>query len=1169
MIKNLFSQFLTLRPLLFLFFFTISLLAFGQNADVSITQTAQHNGNDANVSTFVIIVRNNGPNAATNVVVKENLSTDWSFNTPASNHQASHGSLSWAGTNNRNLTWNIPYIPNGGIAVLTLNVYRNFAGYLTPAVSISITGLDQTDSNTGNNTSNSNSTPDYNAHNLGVSMGVNNPLPNVGQNVQFTITLTKLSGGNNLNPVQITSKLPPGLTYVSVASVTSGTYNSSTGVWSIPKNSYNINTETLVVNASVNNPTGATDEYKNVAALTAVGLDTNVTNNIASSSVTVNVGQPADLKLTQSLNNYEPNVGDNVIFTINIENLGPNTASGTRVTDQLPAGFSYVSSSASVGSYNSGTGLWTVGSFANGATATLQITAQRQATGPYANTATVVHNGTDSVSSNNSDSEIPSNVCAGTHTIVSGSGGTITVNSGEIYTLYSGTWSGGVKLNPGGTICIAQGATFTAAYYITPGVDGTIINRGTMTLPLYNTTTNNVNIVNYGTYNTAQFQNYAGDFENYGTFTSSGGADFLTGSSVINEGVFTSTTFQNFAGTLENSGTFTISNNANFLAGATIENHGDMSFTNVTATNASLTNYDSFTANSNFYFLGSSSYLENKSTGHLSLNMTTGNTQIVGQFDNDGTAQIKNANSGSGISAVVNNYGTMQIYDNIIFGITTYLTNDNVLEFHNATSVEFQGPLLQNNDLMTIFNGGNLSLNSSISQMVNNSKVVVGGTVSHNVSGSKIVNNCTIISEDYQLVVGTTENNGLIWVNDEFKLEGASFLINSTTGFIRGTNFRNSGDISGYGSFYFTGNTDFQSAGTFVGNDPTSPIQFFDTTQTSGGIFDTSVVDNPAVNVIRPESMTPYDDTSYDCTAPPTTAGYPPQTEDVEINFCAPAALTFDIDDYAQAHAPVEGNSFTLLYSSIRLFDPNDESNPTNNTTNLVIPNKGSLSVNTTTGVISFTPNIGFTSGSLEAQYRISNQWAGNPPVHPSSRTLITITLNELPDLAVEEGSTPICIGETMTFSNEVADGVWESSDTDVATVVDGVVTAISTGSATISYTVTYPSYPIGTTCTLTVEEEISVQNCACYKNPNTEESDQFSMTGVSTLSGQSRDWPESIPNGFIVLESKNKGFVITRVPEASLITEPKEGMIIYDIADSCVKLYNGIAWNCIQRSCD
>lgn len=849
--------------------------------------------------------------------------------------------------------------------------------------------------------------------------------------------------------------------------------------------------------------------------------------------------QPTDLELNLSMTPNEPDTGDNVVFTIQVENNGLNNASGVNVVSSLPAGFSHISNNSG-GTYNSSTGIWAVGSLANGASNSLEITAQKQATGPYTLTASVSHNGSDGNSSNDSESVTPLNACADCTNIIPNGTGHITVNAGQIYCLHSGTYTGTVTLNTGGTICIGEGTTFNPSWG--PNVyEGTIINRGTMNLITYNNANHHPAIINYGTFNSENLQNFAGSIEN------------------MVDGIVNMT-----------------SGDAVFLSGSEIVNRGTMTLNKFNGNNATITNYSNFTVNNNFFFLGTSGYFDNKLGGNVLLNPTNGATNITSPFDNSGTAQIYRANSGSGISTEVNNYGTMQIYQNIIFGIDTYLTNDGILEFHNAASVEFQGPLLQNNNLLTIFDGGNLSLNSPISQMVNNKRVVVGGSVSHNVAGSSIVNNCTILSDDYFVGNGTSENNGLIWVTDIFELEGTlSILINSTTGFIRGTNFRNSGDISGYGEFYFTGDTNFESAGTFVGSSAGSPIKFFDASPTGTQIFDEFVEDNPAINTIRPDSMTPYDDVTYDCSAPPTTAGYPPVTQKVEISFCEPKALTFDLDDYVQPHAPVNGNAFTVQNSSIRLFDPNNVNNPGNNTTNLTIPGKGTLAVNPLTGVVSFTPNIGFTSGSLEAQYRIANQWSGNPPIMPSSRTAITITMHdELPDMTIENGENPVCVGDSVTYSvntpDEAISGVWVSTNPLVATVdSNGVVTGISAGNTTISYTATFPSYPLGETCEMKVEEQVTVNNCACYKDPNTQLSDTYTSTGISSLSSQTKSWPEGIPNGFLALESKDKGFVITRVPNENAITEPKEGMLIYDIQAGCVKLHNGAVWKCIQKKCD
>ena len=92
-------------------------------------------------------------------------------------------------------------------------------------------------------------------------------------------------------------------------------------------------------------------------------------------SVTVTPNS-ADLSLTKQVNNATPNANENVVFTLTLTNGGPQNATNVTVADQLPAGLTFVSSTPSGSTtYNSGTGVWTVGTLASGANATLQITA--------------------------------------------------------------------------------------------------------------------------------------------------------------------------------------------------------------------------------------------------------------------------------------------------------------------------------------------------------------------------------------------------------------------------------------------------------------------------------------------------------------------------------------------------------------------------------------------------------------------------------------------------------------------------------------------------------------------------------------------------------------------------------------------------------------------------
>ncbi|TGN24231.1 DUF11 domain-containing protein [Empedobacter tilapiae] len=89
-----------------------------------------------------------------------------------------------------------------------------------------------------------------------------------------------------------------------------------------------------------------------------------------------------------------------------------------------------------------------------------------------------------------------------------------------------------------------------------------------------------------------------------------------------------------------------------------------------------------------------------------------------------------------------------------------------------------------------------------------------------------------------------------------------------------------------------------------------------------------------------------------------------------------------------------------------------------------------------------------------------------------------------------------------------------------------------------------------------------------CYKPGNFNMNGTPTRVGITNLQKQV-GWPENIPNGFIALESKSTGLVITRVQNNTMITEPKEGMIIYDINANCVSLYNGSIWKCIKQDCN
>ncbi len=95
-------------------------------------------------------------------------------------------------------------------------------------------------------------------------------------------------------------------------------------------------------------------------------------NNIAIDPTDI-VG--ADLAATKSVAPASPLEGSIITYTLTTTNNGPSPATGVVMTDTLPSGITYQTSTASQGTYTNANGIWSIGSLAQGATATLRITA--------------------------------------------------------------------------------------------------------------------------------------------------------------------------------------------------------------------------------------------------------------------------------------------------------------------------------------------------------------------------------------------------------------------------------------------------------------------------------------------------------------------------------------------------------------------------------------------------------------------------------------------------------------------------------------------------------------------------------------------------------------------------------------------------------------------------
>src|SRR5262249_53582890 len=115
--------------------------------------------------------------------------------------------------------------------------------------------------------------------------------------------------------------------------------------------------------------------------------------------------QQADLAVAKTVSDPTPNVGDSITFTITLSNAGPDTATNVLLNDLLPSGLTFISAAPSQGSYNSSTGVWTVGDVSTSAPVELTLTARVDSPNALTNTATIGRSDQfDRNTSNNSDS---------------------------------------------------------------------------------------------------------------------------------------------------------------------------------------------------------------------------------------------------------------------------------------------------------------------------------------------------------------------------------------------------------------------------------------------------------------------------------------------------------------------------------------------------------------------------------------------------------------------------------------------------------------------------------------------------------------------------------------------------------------------------------------------
>jgi large repetitive protein len=178
---------------------------------------------------------------------------------------------------------------------------------------------------------------------LSLAKTVSNPNPTVDDEVDHTLTASN-AGPNDATGVKITDQLTAGLDFIDASpgcDNQNGTVTCDVGtIASGGSASVTIRAHTTAAIAGT--------VVGNLATVSGNEPDPNPNNNQASASIAV---QPlVDLKLTKIASNPTPAAGGPVTYTLTLANHGPSPATGTTITDPLPAGLSFVSANAGQGS---------------------------------------------------------------------------------------------------------------------------------------------------------------------------------------------------------------------------------------------------------------------------------------------------------------------------------------------------------------------------------------------------------------------------------------------------------------------------------------------------------------------------------------------------------------------------------------------------------------------------------------------------------------------------------------------------------------------------------------------------------------------------------------------------------------------------------------------------
>ncbi len=331
--------------------------------DLELEKSVSSPDQNGNV-TYTVTVTNQGPNAATGVVVTDNL--------PAGVSHVSHNASQGVYDQNTGL-WAIGTMLDNDVVTLTIvaNLLFNQSTIVNCA-EVSAANETDMDSTPGNanqvDEDDNDCTPE-----IDLELEKSASMPDHANNVTYTVTVTN-QGPGTATGVVVTDNLPAGVSHVS-HNASQGVYDQNTGLWAIGT-MLDDDVVTLTIVAHLLGNQSTTVNCAEVSAADQNDIDSTPgnANQVSEDDDDCNPEDPEiDLELEKSVS--APDENGDVTYAVTVTNQGPGTATGVVVTDNLPAGVSHVSHNASQGVYDQNTGLWAIGTMLDNDVVTLTIVA--------------------------------------------------------------------------------------------------------------------------------------------------------------------------------------------------------------------------------------------------------------------------------------------------------------------------------------------------------------------------------------------------------------------------------------------------------------------------------------------------------------------------------------------------------------------------------------------------------------------------------------------------------------------------------------------------------------------------------------------------------------------------------------------------------------------------